>query len=183
MAYKNENTFQHLFNTHQKKTYNICLNIVQNSEDAEDVTQEVFMEVYRSLDAFNNNAALSAWIYRIAVNKSFDFLQAKKRKKRFAFVTQLFHPETGEQLHDIAYFDHPGVMLENKERSQILYQAINNLPESQKTAFVLLKIEGFSQKETADIMKLSEKAVESLYQRAKINLKKLLGKMYDERRI
>jgi RNA polymerase sigma factor (sigma-70 family) len=152
-------------------------------EDAEDITQEVFIEVFHSLHLFKEQSALSTWIYRIAVNKSLDFLKAKKRKKRFAFLTQLFHPETGEVLHEVSHFDHPGVALENKERSQILFGAIKNLPENQKTAFVLFKIEGFPQKEIARIMNLSEKAVESLIQRAKENLKRSLGNIYHQRGI
>jgi len=178
-----ENNFKAAFDANHKKVYNICLNILQNTEEAEDATQEVFIEVFHSLHAFRDESALSTWIYRIAVNKSLDVLKAKKRKKRFAFITHLFHPESGEQLHDVPNFDHPGVILENKERTQILFAAINKLPDSQKSAFVLLKIEGFSQKETAEIMKLSEKAIESLHQRAKENLKKLLENYYHDRRI
>jgi len=178
-----ENNFRHVFDTNHKKVSNICLNILHNTEDAEDAAQEVFVEVHHSLEGFEDRSALSTWIYRIAVNKSFDLLKAKKRKKRFAFITQLFHPESGEQLHDMPHFDHPGVILENKERSQILFGAIDKLASSQKTAFILLKIEGFSQKETAEIMRLSEKAVESLLQRAKEHLRTLLENYYHERRI
>jgi RNA polymerase sigma factor (sigma-70 family) len=175
--------FEHLFDANHKKVFNIALNIVQSIEDAEDITQEVFVEVYQSLHSFNQNSSASTWIYRIAVNKSLDYLRAKKRKKRFAFLTQLFHPETGEQLHEASIFDHPGVVLENKERSQLLFKALDKLPENQRTAFVLHKIDGFSQKETALLMNLSEKAVESLVQRAKENMKKILGKIYEQRGI
>lgn len=178
-----ENTYKELFESHHKKVYNISLNILQNSEDAEDIAQEVFIEVYHSLNSFNQESAVSTWLYRIAVNKSLDLLRAKKRKKRFAFFTQLFHPETGEQLQEVSHFDHPGVQLENKERSQVLYQAIDKLPENQKTAFVLSQIEKLPQKEIAKIMVMSEKAVESLIQRAKSNLRQQLGKLYHERRI
>ena len=183
MSNISENSFQQLFDTNNKKVFNISLNIVQNIEDAEDITQEVFIEVYYSLPGFNEKASVSTWIYRIAVNKSLDFLKAKKRKKRFALLTQLFHPETGLQLHDISHFDHPGVILENKERTRILYQAIDQLIETQKTAFILSRVEGFSQKETAEIMRLSEKAIEALLQRAKENLKKSLGDFYRQERI
>ncbi|MGZ4037362.1 MAG: RNA polymerase sigma factor, partial [Bacteroidia bacterium] len=82
-----------------------------------------------------------------------------------------------------SHFDHPGAELEKKERTRILFEALEGLPEHQKTAFVLSQIEHFPQKETARIMGLSEKAVESLIQRAKANLRKKLGKLYHERRI
>ncbi len=177
------NDFKLLFDANNKRVYNISLNIVESIEDAEDITQEVFVEVFHSLEQFKDKSMLSTWIYRIAVNKSLDLLRAKKRKKRFALITQLFHPETGKELHRVSHFDHPGVVLEKKEQAQILFKAIHKLSENQKTAFILQRVEGFSQKETAQIMAVSEKAVESLVQRAKENLKKTLGKFYEDRRI
>jgi RNA polymerase sigma factor (sigma-70 family) len=176
-----EHTFRQLFEENKKKVFNISLNIVQNIEDAEDLTQEVFIEVHNSLHLFREQSSVSTWIYRITVNRSLDFVKAKKRKKRFAFLSQLFNPETGEQLHEVSHFDHPGVLAENKERSQILFSLINRLPETQKSAFILSQIEGFSHKEIAEIMKTSAKAVDSLIQRAKINLRKILEKLYPER--
>lgn len=174
--------FKLLFDANSKKVFNISLNIVQSIEDAEEITQEVFVEVFQSLPDFKDKALLSTWIYRIAVNKSIDFLRAKKRKKRFAFITQLFHAETGEPLHEAAHFDHPGIALEKKESSRILFAAISKLSNNQRTAFTLQKVDGFSQKEIAQLMNVSEKAVESLVQRAKENLKKSLGKFYEDRR-
>lgn len=178
-----ENNFRQLFHENNKKVFNVALNFLQNREDAEDITQEVFIEVFRSFHQFNERSAVSTWIYRIAVNKSLDFLKAKKRKKRFAFLTQLFHPETGEVLHEVSHFEHPGVSLENKERSQILFRAIEKLPDSQKTAFILFRIEGLPQKEVAQVMNITEKAVESLVQRAKENLRKILENFYHSRGI
>jgi RNA polymerase sigma factor (sigma-70 family) len=178
-----ENNFKQWFDANHKKVFNICLNMVQNVEDAEDITQEVFLEVHNSGHGFDNRSSVSTWIYRIAVNKCLDFVKARNRKKRFAFITQLFHNETGETLHDMAHFDHPGVILENKERAIILFATLNKLPANQRTAFVLSKIECFPHKEIAGIMFLTEKAVEGLVRRAKDNLKELLGKMYEERGI
>jgi RNA polymerase sigma-70 factor (ECF subfamily) len=157
--------------------------MVHNQEDAEEITQEVFIEVFHSLESFKGQSDVFTWIYSVAVNKSLDFLKAKKRKKRFAFFTQLFHPESGEPMAGLLNFDHPGVLMENKEHSRILFSAIDNLPVNQKTAFVLSKIEGFPHKEIAQIMNISEKATESLVRRAKENLRKLLKYYYPTRGI
>ncbi len=178
-----ENTYKELFECHHKKVFNISLNIVHSIEDAEDITQEVFIEVYHSISTFKEQSSVSTWLYRIAVNKSLDFLRSKKRKKRFAFFTQLFHPQTGEPLQEVSHFDHPGIALENKERTALLYNAIDKLSDNQKTAFILSQIESLPQKEIAGVMELSEKAIESLVQRAKGNLRQQLGKLYHERRI
>lgn len=175
--------FKEIFEQHSKRVYNITLNLLQNNEDAEDVTQEVFIEIYYSLSKFNNQSTLSTWIYRIAVNKSLDFIRKKKTSKRFGFLTSLFHDESGELKHDKPHFDHPGVKLENKEKSRFLYQALSEINEKQRTAFVLFNIEGLSQKEIAEIMDTTPKAVESLIQRAKAALKEKLGKLYTNRGI
>lgn len=181
MELPNENRFRQIFDENNKKVFNISLNIVQHVEDAEDITQEVFIEVFHSLQNFREASSISTWIYRITVNKSLDFLKSKKRKKRFAFLTQLFHPETGEALHDVSHFEHPGIIMENKEKSKFLYAAMNQLPDTQRTAFILTQTEGFSMRETATIMNVTEKAVDSLIQRAKKNLRKILEKLYPMR--
>ena len=148
---------------------------LQNIEDTEEVTQDVFVTVHQQLDSFENKSSITTWIYRIAINKSLDFLKAKKAKKRFGFLTSIFGDNDGELRYDQPNFDHPGVLMEQKEELEILFKHINSLPDTQKTALILHKIEGKSQNEIAEIMETSPKAVESLVQRAKSNLKKRLN--------
>jgi RNA polymerase sigma-70 factor (ECF subfamily) len=155
--------------------YNLALQYVQNAEDAMDITQEVFVALHQSLTTFKGEAQLSTWVYRIAINKSLDFIKAKNRKKRFAWLTSLFNPDTNALQFDIHTFEHPGVILEQKEALAKIFRFINELSENQKTALILSKIEQKSQVEIAEIMNLSTKAVESLVQRAKQNLEKKLN--------
>ena len=150
---------------------------------AEDITQEVFVTVFRSILSFNEKSSVSTWIYRITVNKCLDHLRFKNRRKRQGVFSMLFHNDTGEVLHDPPNFVHPGVQLERKENAKHLFAAIDTLPDNQKTAFVLTHVEELSQEEVAEIMDLSVKAVESLLQRAKSYLRKKLGNMYDRRNI
>ncbi len=154
--------------------YNLCLNYVQNAEDAEEITQDVFVSVYHSLGKFRQQSGIKTWIYRITINKSLDFLKAKKRKKRFAMVFSIFGADQAI-IHEPVNFDHPGVELENREALEKLFFHINNLPDNQKTALLLSKTEQKSQAEIAEIMQVSAKAVESLLQRAKQNLRKNIG--------
>lgn len=167
--------FEELYHQHKKLVYNLALQYVQNIEDAEEITQDVFVSVYENLDKFRQDAKHSTWLYRITINRSLDFIKAKKRQKRFSFFTSLFHNDTNEPRHQISDFNHPGVMLEEKEQLKQLFDQLNNLPDNQKTALILMKIEEKSQVETAEIMNLSPKAVESLVQRAKSNLAKKLN--------
>jgi RNA polymerase sigma factor (sigma-70 family) len=163
-----------LYKEHAKMVYNLCLQYLQNTEEAEEVCQDVFVQVHQHLSSFKHESSTSTWIYRITINKCLDTLKAKKRKKRFAFLQSIFNENSLELRHEPKEFNHPGILLEHKESMQVIFKCINMLKEEQKTALILHKIEQLSQQEIAEIMNLSRKAVESLVQRAKQNLKKQL---------
>jgi RNA polymerase sigma factor (sigma-70 family) len=156
------------------RVYNIALGYLQNAEDAEEIVQDVFVEVFNAAHTFKGQSSISTWIYRIAVNKCLDALRYRKRKKRFALIVNLFKQDFAEAKHGNPHFEHPGILLENKEKSALLFAAIDTLPEQQKTAFVLSYVEELPQKEVAEILGISVKAVESLIQRAKGKLRKEL---------
>lgn len=165
-----------LYNKYGKQVYNLALHYVQNREDAEEITQDVFVAVYTNYASFKENSSISTWIYRITINKSLDFIKSKNRKKRFAQFTSLFIKNSINERQELTHFEHPGVALEQKEALKVIFDHINSLPENQKTALILAKIDGKNQQEIAEIMSISSKAVESLIQRAKINLLKKLPK-------
>ena len=165
--------FELPYKHHSKQVYNLALQYVQNTEDAQEITQDIFLTIYQQLDKFREESNYSTWIYRITVNKSLDFIKAKKRKKRFA----LFSIFTAQ--NEPSHFDHPGVILEQQEETKQLFEYINSLPDNQKTALILQKIEGKTMSEVAEIMDMSAKAVESLLQRAKTNLLKKLDQAKD----
>jgi len=170
-----ETYFLEVYGQYKRKVLNTALGLVQHLPDAEEITQDVFVTVYFELENFKGKSSIGTWIYRITVNKSLDFLKSKKRKKRFAWLTSLFDPESGEELHIIPEFNHPGVQLENKEDVTILFQHVNQLPDKQKTALILSVIEQLSYEEISKIMEISLSAVESLIFRARQNLKKDIG--------
>ncbi len=174
LRYGDEEAFKKLVTLFQQKVFNTALNFLQNQHDAEDIAQEVFIQVYHSIRQFKENASLSTWIYRITISKCLDHVRNKKRKKRFAFISGLFS-EKNSLLHDAPDFEHPGVQLDRKEDAAILFKLVDTLPESQKTAFLLNKIEALSYNEIAAIMNISESAVDSLLQRAKQNLRKKIN--------
>lgn len=173
-----QKAFNELFLQFKNRVFNTSLSYLQDAAEAEEITQDVFIEIFESAIKFEGKSSPNTWIYRITVNKCLDRLRFLKRKKRFAFVTSIFKPETGQILHDKPVFDHPGVKLENKEHAQVLFKALDELPENQKTAFILSQVEELSQKEIAETMGISVKAVESLIQRAKGNLRRLLADYY-----
>lgn len=170
---KDRNAFKTLVEAWQDMVFNTAVGILQNEEDAEDVAQEVFMQVFESIETFKEESKLSTWIYRITVSKAMDHIRKKRTKKRFAFLKSLFKDD-GLEMIEPPDFIHPGVKLENKENAQALFQAMDKLPPNQKTAFVLNKMESLSYAEVGDILELSSSAVDSLLQRARQNLKKEL---------
>ncbi|MBA4853111.1 RNA polymerase sigma factor [Emticicia sp. BO119] len=172
-----EFAFRHLVETFQNKVFNTVLSILQNTDDAEDISQEVFIEVYESIQLFRGEAKLSTWIYRIATTKALEAYRKQKTAKRFAFFTSLFGQDN-EAIHHPATFEHPGIELENKERGKVLFKAIDKLPDNQKVAFTLCNIEGLSYQEIAEVMQVSLSSVESLLFRARTILRKLLKEYY-----
>ena len=174
-----EQAFTKLVDEWQDMVYNTALGIVQNADDADDITQEVFIEVYQSISSFKGDAKFSTWLYRITVSKALDHEKKKKRKKRFGFVQSLFGgEEDAEQVHAVD-FEHPGVELEKKENAAALFNALKQIPENQRIAFTLHKLEGQTYQEVAEIMNTTLYAVESLMGRAKANLKKELSTYYN----
>jgi len=180
-----EKSFREFYDLHKVKIYNIALGFLVNEKDAEDVTQEVFVQIFKSIKYFEGKAKLTTWIYRIAVTKSLDFIKSKKAKKRFAFIKDIFvnsDNESDKEENKFIEFEHPGIKEENRELSVILFKEIDKLPENQRIAFVLNKVDLMSYKEVSKIMGISESSAESLIFRAKANLKKRLEKFYENER-
>ncbi len=171
--------FRETVETWKDMVYNTALGIVQNMQDAEDVAQEVFLQVYLSIGGFKGDSKLSTWLYRITITKSLDHEKKKKRKKRFAMMRSLFGMDN-EVMIDLPDFVHPGVELDRKENAAVLFKAIARLPEQQRIAFTLNKVEGLSYQEISEVMETSLSSVESLIHRGKNNLKKTLEGFYKQ---
>ena len=168
-----------LIDSFEQKVFATCISFVPNKEDAEDIAQDVFVEVFNSINKFKGNSKLSTWIYRITTNKCLEFIRKKNTKKRFAFLQSIMGNEI--PMDKTKYFtemNHPGVLLENKEKSETLFKAINQLPDAQRVVFTLSKIDGLSNQEVCDITEKSLSSVESLMFRAKKNLQDVLGDFY-----
>jgi RNA polymerase sigma-70 factor (ECF subfamily) len=159
--------FEAFYIKNKNFVYNLALQYVQNIEEAQEITQDVFLKAHQKIHTFKGDATLETWLYRITINTSLDAIKAKKRKKRFAIFSQ-----NQDELNKYTNFNHPGVTLENKEALQQLFGLINKLPQTQKTALILVKIEGRSINQVAHILEKTPKAIESLLQRAKTQLKK-----------
>jgi RNA polymerase sigma-70 factor (ECF subfamily) len=179
---KNDAAFRTLVELYQSSVLSACYQILGNQQDAEDVAQDVFVMVYRKAESFRGESGLSTWLYRIAVNLSLNRLRRRKWDRLFGILT-LSEAESEETTvrMEAPEQDRPDRQLEANERSRILTDVLNTLPEKQRVAIILHKIEGLSHQEIAEILQISLSSVESLVHRAKRNLQKklipLLGKI------
>ncbi|HMS32920.1 MAG TPA: RNA polymerase sigma factor [Ignavibacteria bacterium] len=173
-----EKAYKIFFDFYKTKVFNTASGFLVNLSEAEDITQEVFIQVFRSIKQFRKESHLSTWIYRITVTKCLDHLRKTKAKKRLSFITDIFEKDDKDKKESFVNYEHPGIETDKKELSVILFKEIEKLPENQRIAFVLNKVEQLGYREVSEIMDISVPAVESLISRAKASLKKRLEKYY-----
>ena len=177
----NQNAFRVLVENYQDKVIATCNGFVHNVEDAEDIAQDVFVEVYQSITKFRSDSKFSTWLYRIAVNKSLNHLRKNKKNSVIRSIDSFFNKEKNENL-EVPDSKSPQAdqNIENQERAEILHKVINSLAKNQRIAFNLNKYDDLSYKEIAEVMNISLSSVESLMHRAKMNLQKKLISYYKE---
>jgi len=172
---KDEKAFREVVDKFKKNVFHTCFGFVHIKPDAEDIAQDVFIELYRSVAKFRGDSKLSTWIYRICINKSLNYLRKHRHSKFHIQIETLFGGLKDENEHIMV--SEPSAQednVERKEMKKILHMAIDSLPENQRTAFTLSKFDDLSYNEIAEVMELSLSAVESLIHRAKIGLQKKL---------
>lgn len=169
----NTEAYKILVEKYQTMVFRTAMGFVHSKEDAEDLSQEIFIKVFQSLGSFLEKSEFSTWIYRITVNMSLNFVNRKKFERFFDITNEKLQSLFEKQDEDV----NPEQSMINHERDQLIRNAIDKLSEKQKTAFVLNKYENLTQREIADIMQTSEGAVEQHLQRAKGNLQKKLSSL------
>jgi len=164
---------------YQVQVYNVCYGFLYNAHDAEDMTQEVFVEVIRNASKFRGDSKLSTWLFRIATNRSLNFIRNNRKRKFWIEIDSFFGisgsaDAVSRAAEPVASVDY----LEQEEQKTALYAAIAALPQNQRTAFTLNRIEDLPYAEIAEVMEISLSAVESLIHRARLNLRKKLQFFY-----
>ncbi|BAX82676.1 RNA polymerase sigma factor [Labilibaculum antarcticum] len=173
----NETAFRSLVETYQTMVVNTAMGMIHNQADAEDIAQEVFMQVYHSITDFRSESSLKTWLYRITITRSLNAIRDRKRRNFFSRVEDFFQGKK-EEVNEKASFVNPDKALEEKDHANAIHTALDALPENQKIAFTLSKYEELSYEEIAELMQLSKSSVESLLFRAKSNLQKKLIDYY-----
>jgi RNA polymerase sigma-70 factor (ECF subfamily) len=151
------------------------MGFTHDKEEAEDITQDVFIRVWQSLHKFRGDSSFSTWLHRVTINACLNYARKKRGMPLFNRISSFFQSEaalSNEITHDV---ENPEETIIREEHSQWLKNALNSLPENQRIAIVLSKYDDLPQKEIASIMNLTEGAVEALMQRAKKNLREKLS--------
>lgn len=169
--------FRMLVNRYKTMVVSTCFYLTQDNDDAQDIAQDVFIEVFLSVGKFRGNASISTWLYRIAVNKSLNFKKKKNSMGIFRSLDTIFGSQKQSQFVGI---DDSQTSIEREHeyerRQKALYQAINSLPDSQRAVFTLHKFNKLPYQDIAEIMNTTLPAIESLMHRAKKNLQANLVK-------
>jgi RNA polymerase sigma-70 factor (ECF subfamily) len=167
--------FRHIVDKYKLQVQRTCYGFTQSQSDAEDIAQEVFIEVYESLGSFRHESQFSTWIYRIAVNKSLNHIRKQKRRSIMQSLEDMLMGKnkngSGDYADDARLPDDFTDPDENINRLKI---ALNDLPSNQRTALTLYTYQQLSYKQISDIMNVSLSSVESLIFRSKKNLRKIM---------
>lgn len=168
--------FRLLVDCYHHKVFVLIRGFVHQEQDAEDLTQETFINAFVSLGSFKGKAEFSTWLYRIAVNTTYSFLRKSQREKMSPFLAS----ENGKE-NEKEKGKSPYQQTSERQINEFIYKEIDRLPNNQRIAFVLSRVDGMSQKEIAKVMGVSVSAVDSLVQRAKRKLKEKLKFLIDEK--
>ena len=165
-----EVAFRTLVERYQNRIYRTLLFLLRSPEEAEDVAQEVFVEVYQTIGRFRGEASLTTWLYRLATSRALKNQRQARAKKRFVYLTSLLGFDN-RILYEPPDNEHPQAQLEGQQQVEILRARIARLPGQQQIAFTLRHEQELSYEEIAAILKTTVPAVESLLFRARKKLR------------
>ena len=172
--------FEELILKHEKIVYNLALRMMNHSEDAMDISQEVFLKAYRSLANFDERSAFSTWLYRITHNTCIDEIRKRKGKQTYSLEEDL-ESEDGSMQRQVADDgDTPEESLMRKEQKSEILRALDTLSEEHKAAIILRDVKGLSYEEIAEILELSLGTVKSRINRARNQLKTEILKIREQ---
>jgi RNA polymerase sigma-70 factor (ECF subfamily) len=173
----NSDAFERLYNLHVRRVYGLCLRMVGNSAEAEDLTQEAFLQMFRKLRSFRGESRFSTWLHRLTVN----VVLMRCRKKRYPEISLDATVEQDETARLHFEFGAPDVRLTGMLDHVNLHKAIDQLPDGYKSIFILYDVEGYEHKEIAEILGCSIGNSKSQLFKARLRLRELLQEVLRSR--
>jgi RNA polymerase sigma-70 factor (ECF subfamily) len=170
----NVDAFEELIRDYKKIAYNIALRVLRNVEDAEDVSQEALIKVFKNIQNFNMQSTFKVWMYRIVVNACLDF-KRKKTVDTFSIDESVDIGGSSEVQREISdNSNNPDELVEKNYTTEMVGNALNKLDDDYKTIIVLRDIQGFSYNEISQILSCNLGTVKSRLSRARKNLKDII---------
>ena len=178
----NLDAYDKLAEIYQKKIYGLSFHLTRNQMDAQDVTQEVLLTLFRKINMFQGKSAFSSWVYRIAVNASYMKLRSKKKEPNVSIdeLMPSFNSAGFQQEKIQDWSENTESLLFTKETRDVINKAVDLLPEKEKVVFLLRDVEGLSSEKAGKILDLTVPAVKSRLHRARLFLRKKLSNYFEE---
>lgn len=173
IAEKNEDAFSEIVARYEKFVYSAVFAELKHTDDAFDVSQEVFIRLYNAAGGFRCDSTLKTWLYRMCKNCAYDYMRKYYKHKAVSLTFKDADEETTEDI-DIVSEETPEEEVLKKERIKAVHDAIRKLPEEQREVIVLRELEGLQYTEIAEMLGISEGTVKSRISRGRENLKKFL---------
>jgi RNA polymerase sigma-70 factor, ECF subfamily len=167
--------FASLFYSHKARIYSVCLRMTNNTAEAEDLTQDAFLQVFRKLATFRGDSALSTWLYRIAVNTV--LMHFRKKALRQVSLDEPYNQDAKQVRRE--YGSRDGRLVSSVDRIA-LTRAIKELPVGYRTIFLLHEVEGYEHQEIAELLDCSVGNSKSQLHKAKLRIRELLGYAREE---
>jgi RNA polymerase sigma-70 factor (ECF subfamily) len=173
---------EQVFLQYAPRVYNLARRMLGNDADAEDVTQDVLLQVVRKLDTFRGEADFGTWLHRVTVNAAL----AHRRKRANRDLREVHDPldqffENGSHTHAVKpWWIEPDQRALDRETQELIEQAIANLPEIYRDVYVLADVEGLPNSEIADMLSLSLPAVKSRLHRGRLLMRSALAPHFEE---
>jgi RNA polymerase sigma-70 factor (ECF subfamily) len=164
-----------LVTDHQRMVFQLALHLLGDPQEAQDLTQEVFLKVFRTLQQFRGQSTLRTWIYRIVVNQASNRQRWWRRRKKSQQVALEEHAATHGELPEVRNFAQPDRVLQQREVAGRVWHALDALPFDQRAVIVLREIDGLSYEEIATSLNVAVGTVKSRLARARESLRLALG--------
>jgi RNA polymerase sigma-70 factor (ECF subfamily) len=172
--------FARLVEAYSGVIYRLTVKMLENTQDAEDALQETFIKAYRALPGFDGRSSLSTWLYRIAANEALMILRRRKNLP-VSIDEPVGEEEEQAPAQIVDWCCMPETELMSGEARVMMDKAIEALPHTLRSVFLLRDIEGLSTLETAEVLNLTEMAVKTRLSRARLRLREILSEYYGER--
>ncbi len=164
--------FEQLVTRYERRVYSVALRSSMSPEDAADITQEVFLKAWKSIESFRGDSGFSTWLFRITVNMCVD--HARRRQAQPKTESLEYSEEPARQITDKG--PTPEEHLDNSELGRELAEALGEVSEDHRRIVLLRDVSGLSYTEIADVLKISEGTVKSRLSRARLALRDILLK-------